>query len=119
MVVAPDNSTLIVAESIASRLTAFDIAADGTLSNRRVWAEIDGYPHGICLDADGAVWCAAMLRCLRVQEGGQVLETIEWTGARSHACSAGRTGGRCSSWPPSGAAPSRSTRRLLPGPARC
>jgi len=77
MVVTPDNLTLIVAESIASRLTAFDIAADGTLSNRRVWAEIDGYPHGICLDADGAVWCAAMLRCLRVQEGGQVLETIE------------------------------------------
>jgi sugar lactone lactonase YvrE len=77
MVVTPDNLTLIVAESIASRLTAFDIAADGTLSNRRVWAEIDGYPDGICLDADGAVWCAAMLRCLRVQEGGQVLETIE------------------------------------------
>src|ERR671911_646536 len=51
MVVTPDNSTLIVAESFASRLTAFDIAADGSLSNRRVWAEIDGYPDGMCLDA--------------------------------------------------------------------
>jgi len=77
MVVTPDNSTLIVAESFASRLTAFDIAPDGSLSNRRVWAEIDGYPDGICLDADGAIWCAAMLRCLRVEEGGQVLATIE------------------------------------------
>jgi sugar lactone lactonase YvrE len=77
MVVTPDNSTLIVAESFASRLTAFDLASDGSLSNRRVWAEIDGYPDGICLDADGAIWCAAMLRCLRVEEGGQVLATIE------------------------------------------
>ncbi len=77
MVVTPDNSTLIVAESFARRLTAFDIAADGGLSNRRVWAELDGYPDGICLDADGAVWCAAMTRCLRVAEGGEVLEAIE------------------------------------------
>jgi sugar lactone lactonase YvrE len=77
MVVTPDNSTLIVAESFASRLTAFDIAPDGGLTNRRVWAEIDGYPDGICLDADGAIWCAAMLRCLRVEEGGRVLEAIE------------------------------------------
>jgi sugar lactone lactonase YvrE len=77
MVVTPDNSTLIVAESFARRLTAYDIAADGSLSNRRVWAELDGYPDGICLDADGAIWCAAMTRCLRVAEGGQVLEAIE------------------------------------------
>jgi sugar lactone lactonase YvrE len=77
MAVTPDNSTLIVAESFASRLTAFDIAPDGSLANRRVWAEIDGYPDGICLDADGAIWCAAMLRCLRVAEGGRVLAAIE------------------------------------------
>jgi len=77
MVVTPDNSTLIVAESYGKRLTAFDIAADGGLSNRRVWADVDGYPDGICLDADNAVWCAAMLRCVRVGEGGRVLETIE------------------------------------------
>lgn len=77
MAVTPDNSTLIVAESYAKRLTAYDVGADGDLSNRRVWAEVDGYPDGICLDADNAVWCAAMLRCLRVAEGGRVLQAIE------------------------------------------
>lgn len=77
MAVTPDGSTLIVSESYAQRLTAFDIAADGGLSNRRVWADIDGYPDGICVDADGAVWCAAMLRCLRVREGGEVLAAFE------------------------------------------
>ena len=56
MVVTPDNATLIVAESFARRLTAFDIAADGSLSNRRVWAEVTG--DGICIDAEGAVWCS-------------------------------------------------------------
>ena len=57
MAVTPDNSTLIVAESFAGRLTAFDIAADGSLSNRRVWADLgERRPDGICLDAEGAVW---------------------------------------------------------------
>ena len=57
MAVTPDNSTLIVAESYAKRLTAFNIAADGGLSNRRVWADLDGgVPDGICSDAEGAVW---------------------------------------------------------------
>jgi sugar lactone lactonase YvrE len=55
MVITPDNSTLIISESFAGRLTAFDIAADGSLSNRRAWAEGLG-PDGICMDADGAVW---------------------------------------------------------------
>jgi sugar lactone lactonase YvrE len=78
MVVTPDNSTLIVAESFAGRLTAFDIAADGDLSNRRVWAEGIG-PDGICLDAEGAVWAQMFAgnACVRVREGGQVLESIE------------------------------------------
>jgi sugar lactone lactonase YvrE len=79
MVVTPDNSTLIVAESYARRLTAFDIAADGGLSNRRVWADLgDGAPDGICLDAEGAVWYGDVPneRCVRVREGGDVLETI-------------------------------------------
>jgi sugar lactone lactonase YvrE len=76
MAVTPDGATLIVSESYAQRLTAFEIAADGSLSGRRVWAEIDGYPDGICLDAEGAVWCAAMLRCLRVGEGGTVHAAI-------------------------------------------
>ena len=77
MVVTPDNSTLIVAESFAGRLSAFDIAADGGLSNRRVWAELGEGGDGICIDAEGAVWTPAMKGCMRVREGGEVLERIE------------------------------------------
>jgi sugar lactone lactonase YvrE len=56
IVVTPDNSTLILAESYANRLTAFDIAADGSLFSRRVWADLgDSVPDGICLDAEGAI----------------------------------------------------------------
>jgi len=79
MVVTPDNSTLIVAHSYGNRLTAFDIADDGGLSNRRVWADLDGgFPDGICLDADGAVWYGDVpnKRCVRVREGGEVLRTV-------------------------------------------
>ena len=80
MAVTPDGSTLIVAESYASRLTAFDIATDGDLSNRRVWADLgDGAPDGICLDAENAIWYGDVpnKRCVRVREGGEVLQTIE------------------------------------------
>ena len=80
MAVTPDNSTLIVAESYGNRLTAFDIAADGSLSNRRVWADLgDGVPDGICLDAENAVWYGDVpnQRCVRVREGGEVLQTID------------------------------------------
>ena len=79
MVVSPDNSTLIVAESFARRLTAFDIAADGGLSNRRTWAEGVG-PDGICMDADGAIWTGVGEfgdnLVGRVREGGEVLERV-------------------------------------------
>jgi sugar lactone lactonase YvrE len=79
MTVTPDNTTLIVAESYGQTLTAFDIAADGDLSNRRTWAAVDDHPDGICLDADGAVWYADVgtSRCVRVREGGEVLMTID------------------------------------------
>jgi sugar lactone lactonase YvrE len=80
MAITEDGSTLIVAESWARRLSAFDIAADGGLSNRRVWADLgDGPPDGICVDAEGAVWFADVpnRRCVRVREGGEVLQTIE------------------------------------------
>jgi sugar lactone lactonase YvrE len=80
MVVTPDNSTLIVAESYGKKLTAFDIAADGSLSRQRIWADLgDGVPDGICLDADLAVWYADVpnKRCVRVREGGQVLQTVD------------------------------------------
>ena len=79
MVVTPDNRTLIIAESIAARLTAFDIADDGSLANRRVWADGIG-ADGICLDADGAIWAQSgpmETACIRVREGGEVLERIE------------------------------------------
>ena len=83
MVVTPDNSTLIVAESFAGKLTAFDIDADGSLSNRRVWAELfgPGSGDGICMDSEGAIWCSASEQgksiCVRVREGGQILERFE------------------------------------------
>ena len=79
MLVTPD-STLIIAETYANRLTAFDIAADGGLSNRRVWADLrGGFPDGICLDAENAVWYGDVpnQRCVRVREGGEVLQTID------------------------------------------
>jgi sugar lactone lactonase YvrE len=80
MAVTPDNSTLIIAESHGRKLTAFDIASDGGLSNRRVWADLGaGVPDGICIDADNAVWYADVPNkcCVRVREGGEVLQTIQ------------------------------------------
>jgi sugar lactone lactonase YvrE len=80
MAVTADNSTLVLAESYGNVLTAFDIAADGTLSNRRRWADLgEDVPDGICLDAEGAVWYADVphQHCVRVREGGEVLQTIK------------------------------------------
>jgi len=79
MAITPDGATLLVAESYANRLSAYDIAADGTLGARRTWAETPGdHPDGICLDADGAVWYADVgnHHCVRLREGGQVLATV-------------------------------------------
>jgi sugar lactone lactonase YvrE len=79
MAVTADDATLIVAESYGQKLTAFDIAHDGSLSNRRTWAAVDDHPDGICLDADGAVWYGDVgnRRCVRVREGGEVLQVID------------------------------------------
>jgi len=96
MAVTPDNSTLIVAESHGKRLTAFDIAADGSLSNRRVWADLGGgVPDGICIDADNAVWYGDVpnKRCVRVREGGEVLQTINLDRG-CFACMLGGVGNR-------------------------
>ena len=77
MVITPDDRTLIISESFAGRLTAFDIDADGGLSGRRVFAEGLG-PDGICLDAKGAVWVGtAGFSVARVAEGGEVLQRVE------------------------------------------
>ena len=78
-VITPDGRTLIVGESFAGRLTAFDVADDGSLSSRRVWAQLDGaVPDGICLDAEGAIWVASPLsnEVLRVREGGEVTQRV-------------------------------------------
>jgi sugar lactone lactonase YvrE len=80
MVVTPDSTTLVVAESYAGRLTAFDIEPDGSLVNRRIWADLgDAAPDGLCLDEEGAIWYADVphRRCVRVREGGEVLQTVE------------------------------------------
>jgi sugar lactone lactonase YvrE len=80
MVVTPDNSTLIISESFTGRLIAFDIATDGSLSNRRVWAEGLG-PDAICMDAEGAIWVqtgdSPEGAVVRIREGGEVLQRIE------------------------------------------
>jgi sugar lactone lactonase YvrE len=81
-VLFPDGRTLVVAESMATRLTAFDVADDGTLSGRRVWADLPGCaPDGICLDADGCIWVANAVgaECRRVAEGGEVVGRVTTT----------------------------------------
>jgi sugar lactone lactonase YvrE len=88
MAVTPDGRTLVVAESYASCLTAYDIDEDGGLSGRRVWADLgDDNPDGICLDAEGAVWYADVphAHCVRVAEGGEVLQTVD-LGRGGFAC---------------------------------
>ena len=78
-VITPDGGTLVVGESWGGRLTAFDVAADGSLANRRVWAQLDGaVPDGICLDAEGAIWVASPLsnEVLRVHQGGEVTQRV-------------------------------------------
>ena len=80
MAVTADNRRLVVADSYRHQLLGFDIGEDGGLSGRRVWADLgDAAPDGICLDAEGAAWYADVphQRCVRVAEGGQVLETVE------------------------------------------
>jgi sugar lactone lactonase YvrE len=80
MAISPDGSTLVVADSYANQLIGFRIGSDGTLSGRRTWADLgDDNPDGICLDAEGAAWYADVPHghCVRVAEGGEVLQTIE------------------------------------------
>jgi sugar lactone lactonase YvrE len=91
MVITPDGATLVVAETMASRLSAFDLSADGTLANRRVWARLrSASPDGICLDAGGQIWVANAVtnQCLRVAEGGEVSAVLTTT-QRAYACMLG------------------------------
>jgi sugar lactone lactonase YvrE len=79
MTVTADNATLVVADSYRHQLVGFDIAADGSLAGRRVWADLgEAAPDGICADAENAVWYAEVpgRRCVRVAEGGAELRTV-------------------------------------------
>jgi sugar lactone lactonase YvrE len=91
-VITPDGKTLIVAETFGSRLTAFDIAEDGSLSNRRIWADVEGaFPDGICLDAEGGIWVASpagKIGVMRVREGGKITHYIE-VATQAYACMLG------------------------------
>ena len=96
-VITADGRTLIVGETFAARLTAFDIGPDGSLSGRRVWAQLPAgaVPDGCCLDAEGAVWVASPTSngVIRLAEGGGVLERIG-TGRAAYACMLGGEDGR-------------------------
>jgi len=101
VVLLDGGSTLVVAQTLGLELTAFDRAADGTLSNRRTWASLIGAdgsfaaPDGICADADGAIWVANALgnEVIRVEEGGTVTHRVT-TSTRSFACALGGPEGR-------------------------
>jgi sugar lactone lactonase YvrE len=92
-VITPDGKRMIVGETLGHRLTCFDVAADGSLSGRRVWAQLDGvWPDGICLDAEGAIWVADARggRVVRVKEGVGVVETVAMAAGRhAFACMLG------------------------------
>ena len=90
-VITPDGRTLIVGETYGSRLTAFDIKPDGSLTGRRVWAQLEqAVPDGICLDAEGAIWVASPMSAevLRVREGGEVSHRIK-VSTQAYACMLG------------------------------
>jgi sugar lactone lactonase YvrE len=92
-VLTPDRRTLVVGESLAEQLTAFTVAGDGSLSDRRVWAALpDGVrPDGTCLDADGAVWVSSFMtgEVLRVHEGGAISAVVEVPDRLPFACALG------------------------------
>jgi len=91
-VITPDGKTLIVGETRGGKLTAWDIGPGGALSNRRIWADLgEGFPDGICLDAEGAIWVAdpRNKETIRVREGGAVTHRISTGGLGSFACMLG------------------------------
>ncbi len=97
MVITPEGDMLVVAETFAHRLTAFDIAVDGSLSNRRTFFEdSDMYPDGICLDMEGAIWVADPHNneVVRVLEGGAIQDRISLGDRGAYACALGGPDGR-------------------------
>jgi len=95
-VITPDATTLVVGETFGARLTAFEIQEDGSLVNRRVWAQLEkALPDGICLDAEGAIWVASPVSAevLRLREGGEVTHRIP-VSTQAFACMLGGDDGR-------------------------
>jgi sugar lactone lactonase YvrE len=96
-VILPGGDVLVVAETFGHKLTAFDVASDGTLSNRRMFADLGEYgPDGICLDQEGAIWVSAFDHgvFMRVLEGGTVTHRGDVAGRSAVACALGGSGGR-------------------------
>ena len=106
-IITPDGRTLVVAETMASRLTAFTVQDDGSLTDRRVWAQLGTFrepgtagaigPDGCCLDAEGCIWMADAFgrRCVRVADGGEIAEEIQGPGGLGiYACMLGGADGR-------------------------
>jgi sugar lactone lactonase YvrE len=96
-VILDGGETLVVAESVGGRLTAFDIVTDGSLSGRRVYADLgDQTPDGICLDQEGGIWVSSFEHdvYLRVLEGGEVTDRVPVPGRRAVACQLGGADGR-------------------------
>ena len=97
MVISEDGKTLVVAETFAAQLSAYSIATDGSLGNKRVWAALGEYiPDGICLDAEGCIWVAACTNhaCIRVREGGEILDTVDTGEVNPFACMLGGSDGK-------------------------
>lgn len=90
-VITPDGRTLIIAETFGNCLSAFDVHPDGTLGGRRVFATLDAMPDGICLDAEGGVWIAALgaHSAIRVIDGGAVTDRIPLPDRDAFACMLG------------------------------
>ena len=91
MAITADGNTLIVAETFAARITAFDIGADGQLSNPQLWADLDGaYPDGLCLNPDGTLWVATpnINQVLQIRKGGEIINRVITQG-RPYACMTG------------------------------
>ncbi len=95
MAVANDDRTLVVAESAGKDLVAFTVADDGSLSDRRVWAELPDHPDGMCIDAEDGIWIACPVgdRFIRVVEGGDVTDEIPVPERHAISCALGGDGG--------------------------
>lgn len=96
-VITPGNRELVVAETMGERLTAFDIEDDGSLTGRRVFAELQGrMPDGLAVDAEGAIWvsCFSTDEFLRVRRGGEITHRVAVAGRRAVACALGGEGRR-------------------------